>query len=390
MSTSDIIQPRAEGAALAMPRFTPRYTAFEYCRLFFAFVLAAMLVAEMHSVSVGLPPYHRHMSWSDIPFGLIVFGIPFVAAAKPRTQRDWMNVVAAALILPLANSVMPWVTEETIYALPQTFDRQVVALDAPLGINPSFVVGEYFTHHPLLRQICFGMYAAVAFPSALVAAIEAQSGRRRGPGALPIFLVIAGAGFILYHWLPVIGPAAYFETAFPFPRTSTIYNTARNAMPSLHTAWVLMAFLTTRGMSLPIRLTTAIIAIGTMIATLGSGEHYLTDLVVSCPFVLTIRALCAIELPWTASDRGGSIFIGAALVLVWGLAVRGAIEPSAIYGLVPAAMVATVVVSAWCERRLAQAEALHDGWAIQRQTPPPDPAPPPRTKRMTNPLPPIS
>ena len=150
------------------------------------------------------------------------------------------------------------------------------------------------------------MYAAVAFPSALVAAIEAQSGRRRGPGALPIFLVIAGAGFILYHWLPVVGPAAYFETAFPFPRTSTIYNTARNAMPSLHTAWVLMAFLTTRGMSLPIRLTTAIIAIGTMIAYATQPDnvafyvrHGLTALVPAYPdgMVLMRRKADAAERP---------------------------------------------------------------------------------------------
>jgi membrane-associated phospholipid phosphatase len=137
-----------------------------------------------------------------------------------------------------------------------------------------------------------------------------------GIGALPTFLVIAGVGFLLYHLLPVVGPAPYFDRSFPFATDRAYLPAPRNAMPSLHTAWVLIAFLATRGMSLPTRMVTGVAIIGTIIAILGSGEHYLTDLVVACPFVLLVRALCAIELPLTARERAGSLLFGSALLLV--------------------------------------------------------------------------
>jgi hypothetical protein len=217
------------------------------------------------------------------------------------------------------------------------------------------MMGEVFTRYPVFASICRIIYSAVIFPPALVAAMEARHGRRLGPGALPIFLVIAGVGFVIYHILPVVGPAPHFGGAFPFATARRFLPAPRNAMPSLHTAWVLMAFLATRGMAFPIRLITGVAVVGTMIATLGSGEHYLTDLIVACPFVLLIRALCATELPFTAPARFGSLSIGAALMLVWGLAVRGVIAPSDVSGLVPVAMVVTVAISFWWEHKLALA-----------------------------------
>ncbi|MEI7710838.1 MAG: hypothetical protein WCI94_05360, partial [Rhodospirillales bacterium] len=87
---------------------------------------------------------------------------------------------------------------------------------------------------------------------------------------------------------------------------------------------------------------------------LGSGAHYLLDLVVACPFVLLVRGLGAIELPVLARQRVEACLMGAALVGAWGLAVRGAVHPTA---LIPAAMVVTVVMSGRWESRLAQAEA---------------------------------
>ena len=81
-------------------------------------------------------------------------------------------------------------------------------------------------------------------------------------------------------------------------------------MPSLHTAWVLLAFLKTRGMPWPIRALNVFAAAGTMIRAFGAGEHCLTDLVVACPFVPLVRALCASELP--ARERYMPFLIGVA------------------------------------------------------------------------------
>jgi len=331
---------------------------FNLCPLFLLLVIAALCMAELDAAALGLPPPHRGISILAPFFALMVFGVPFALAAKPRGLRHWVNVLSAALILPMGNSIMPWASAQTIRLLPHIYDLQVVYLDATFGVQPSFMVADIFTRYPAFATICMGIYAAVIFPAALVGAMEAHYGRRMGLGALPTFLVIAGVGFAIYHILPVVGPAPYFAGAFPFVSEHNFLPAPRNAMPSLHTAWVLMAFLATRGMSLPIRLITASAAVGTMIATLGTGEHYLTDLVVACPFVLLVRALCASELPLMARARMGSFLVGAALLVVWGLAVRGVIAPPPVPGLVPLTMLATVAISIRWERNLARAAGM--------------------------------
>lgn len=328
---------------------------FDLCPLFLLLVIASILIAEVDAVIVGLPPPHQDMSAVALMGGLLVFAVPFAVTAKPRSIRDWVLVIAAGMILPLGNEIMPWASAQTIQALPHVYDQQVAALDATLGAQPSFVLGEMFVRHRTFAAVCEYCYAVVIFPAALVAAMEARAGRRMGLGALPTFLVIAGVGFPIYHLLPVIGPGPHFGATFPLPTPLTYHTAPRNCMPSLHTAWVLMAFLATRGMPWPIRAVTAFAAAGTMIATLGAGEHYLTDLVVACPFVLLVRALCASELPLLARARVRPCLVGLVLVSAWGLAVRGIVTPASIPGVVPAAMLATVTLSLWLECDLARA-----------------------------------
>jgi hypothetical protein len=55
----------------------------------------------------------------------------------------------------------------------------------------------------------------------------------------------------------------------------------------------------------------------TVFSTMGSGEHYLVDLVVAIPFSVMIVALCAISLPWSHRDRIYAGTFGAALTFFW-------------------------------------------------------------------------
>ena len=331
-------------------------SVFDLCPLFVVLVIAALGIAQIDSAILGMPLPLRDLSIEQKIVEMLIFAIPFALATGPATWRGWVNVLAAGLILPLGQTIMPWVSTETIWALPFVYDPQVVALDGALGFQPSFVLGDAFARDPLFAAICIGIYAAVILPTALVALAEGYRGRRTGPGALPIFLVIGGFGFTLYHLFPVIGPASNFIGSYPYPELFGHDPGPRNAMPSCHTAWVLMAFLTSRGMHWTIRILLAVAALGTMIATLGTGAHYLTDLIVACPFVLLVRAVCAIGLPLMAPERIGPALSGAGMIAAWGLAVRGVIAPAAIPGLVPAVMLATVVASYWLEHKLALAE----------------------------------
>jgi hypothetical protein len=62
----------------------------------------------------------------------------------------------------------------------------------------------------------------------------------------------------------------------------------------------------------------------TVIATLGTGEHYLVDLVVAVPFALTLQALFIAPPPVSRGRRWISIVTGLGLTLAWVLALRSA------------------------------------------------------------------
>lgn len=325
------------------------------CPRFLLLAVVALLIAEADALLFDLQRPHWHFSLRTIGLALVVIGIPFAVATRPRTVRDWTDVVAASLILPVGNLVLPWATDQTIWLLPRVFDAQVVALDASLGFQPAFVMGAWFNTHRTLAAFFIANYDSVMVITVVVAVAEAYRGRRSGPGLLPVFMVIAGIGFPIYHVLPVVGPAVWFIDSFPYPDLFGHLPGPRTTMPSLHTAWVVMAFPATRGMHPAIRIVAAVVALGTIVATLGTGAHDLTDLVVACPLVLLVRAVCATGLQRTSRERLVPGLIGAGLILVWGFAVRGLITPSAVPVLVPAAMLATVTIAFWLEHRLALA-----------------------------------
>jgi len=63
-------------------------------------------------------------------------------------------------------------------------------------------------------------------------------------------------------------------------------------MPSLHFAWALLLWWNSRGLPAWVRALTGCCLSLMVLATLGSGEHYLVDLVVGTPFALAVQAAC--------------------------------------------------------------------------------------------------
>jgi hypothetical protein len=57
----------------------------------------------------------------------------------------------------------------------------------------------------------------------------------------------------------------------------------------------------------------------TILATLGSGEHYLADLIVAPPLVLTVQAFCSSPILCASAGR---FSLGAVLTLAWLVSFR--------------------------------------------------------------------
>jgi hypothetical protein len=155
-------------------------------------------------------------------------------------------------------------------------------------------------------------------------------------GAFPAmlaFLVTGPIGILFYNLFPASGPRNLFRSNFPFhpfpiadlPRLALAplaMPGPRNAMPSLHLAWTLLAWWYSRGLSWMERAVAFAFLALTAFATMGTGEHFFVDLVVAFPFALLICGLCAYPVSWKDSRRVAAVLVGLGVTLAWLVTLR--------------------------------------------------------------------
>jgi len=273
-----------------------------------------------------------------------------------------LRFMLACLALPVASTVMLFALNYATPRLSFVYDPVVIGLDGSLGFQPASLVAGLFAFCWPLKQICLAAYMFLTATIAVSAGLEMRSGQVQGIGVLPTFMFAGILGYALYFLMPVVGPWPYLGADFAHllaeagpPLSHMDYSgIPRNCVPSMHTAWAVLAYLATRNRPLPVRCFSFLFMSFTLLATLGFGHHYFVDLVVAAPFVLLVRALCAVQLPW-AGDRLAGVAAGSIMVAAWCVAVRGVL-PAFMITIAPAAMLATLIVSAWLEMRLARGE----------------------------------
>jgi hypothetical protein len=211
---------------------------------------------------------------------------------------------------------------------PKVFDLFLYSFDLSLRTPISFLVGQLFRHFLWLRFFCLVFYIALPLPLALVYAARIRSARSKAIVAMLAFLVTGPLGVIFYNMLPACGPVHAVGPAFPFHPLSAadamrmqpepiLIQGARNAIPSLHMTWVLLIWWNSKGLSRWIRSIALTFVWATVLATLGTGEHYVVDLVVAFPFSLMVQALSSYSMPWRTGERRTAFLFGTFATLVW-------------------------------------------------------------------------
>ena len=250
---------------------------------------------------------------------------------------------------------------------PKTFDLFLYSFDSSLGVQISFAVGQMFWKFPWVRFACLVTYIALPLPLALVYAARLRRRRETALAVMLAFLVTGPLGVLFYNMLPACGPVHLFGAAFPFHPLSTadamrlnvapvVIKGARNAIPSLHMAWVLLVWWNSRGLPRWIRGIALLFVALTVLATLGTGEHYFIDLVVAFPFSLMVQALCSYFLPLRSGERRTAFLFGTFATLTWLVLLSFTTRLFWISPLVPWAMiVGTIAPSVFFWRRLAAA-----------------------------------
>ena len=211
---------------------------------------------------------------------------------------------------------------------PKTFDLFLYSFDCSLRVQFSFLMGQLFWTWPWVRFVCLVIYLALPLPLALVYAAQLRRQKEKALAVMLAFLVTGPVGVLFYNMLPACGPAHIFGAAFPFHPPSiadvmhmnvvpVLLKGARNAIPSLHIAWVLLVWWNSRGLARWIRAIALLFVVLTVMATLGTGEHYFIDLVVAFPFSLMVQALCSYSQPFRSGARRNAFLFGTFVTLIW-------------------------------------------------------------------------
>jgi hypothetical protein len=292
-------------------------------------------------------------------YGALFMAANFWLFARSETA---LGVRARALLLCASLPLASLLSELTlIHRLSDlSLDRVLLASDGLLGFQPGFAVALAVRAIPGGLRIIQAVYLSVPFAMACAYVANRPASR----SDLLKGLIVAGVlARPLYDLLPAAGPGFAFRDVFPgqVPTSGpdwmdpiALPHAAFNCVPSLHLSWALLIFWSLRGKSVLAAVVSGCFLALTAVATLALGEHYLIDLVLSVPFALAVRALCASPLarPWGWS-RIRALVLGSLLSVGWMVCVRTGLIFHFDGQLVWTVMVFTSLVSAYIEARFS-------------------------------------
>jgi PAP2 superfamily len=271
-----------------------------------------------------------------------------------------------------ASTMLEW----TGAAHPKTLDLYLLSFDGSLHVQMAYVVGRLYALHSWLHSASLLAYIGLAVPIAVVYSGKLLRLKEKAWPVMLAFLITGPVGIAFYNLFPACGPVHVFQ-GFPFRQLPTAdlprlllepvaVVGPRNAIPSLHMTWTLLAWWYSRGLSWWERAIAFVFLALTIIATMGTGEHYFVDLVVAFPFALMIQSLCAYPLKWKDAKRLTPFAFGLLVTLAWLMALRYSPRLFWTSALVPWALViATVVLSSLRQMDLDRAADAAGALAVE-------------------------
>jgi hypothetical protein len=261
----------------------------------------------------------------------LILALRFIWSHDERKLLGYAWIPALLFVASeyFASTMLDWTTA----AHPKTLDIYMLMFDASLRFQPAFVAGRLYALHPFLHNASLLAYIALAVPITIVYGGRLVRNLDQAFPAMLAFLITGPLGILFYNLFPVSGPRYLFGIQFPFSAASYAalahvilepvqIGGARNGVPSLHLAWTLLAWWYSRGLSRIERTISFVFLSLTVFATLGTGEHWLGDLVVAFPFALMISAVCSYRLPINDARRWTAFLFGLSATLTWMILLR--------------------------------------------------------------------
>jgi PAP2 superfamily len=330
--------------------------------------LAVAIAAALAVVRLLVVPHNPHdpAGFAAAMLGLGSFLVLGVRAARSSgLDRKRLFVLlgpALGLVFFIFSAQRALNLADLLY--PKTFDLYLYVFDGSLGFEPSFLLGHLFQHSLVIRNIGLLAYETLPLVMALVYAGYIDP-RATKPAwyILELFFAAGLLGWVFYNFVPGTGPAYAFAGLFPdrglpyhllhrllLERIPVSGDFPRNAIPSLHMGWVLLLWWSCRRFSRGARVAAFLYLLVTIMATLGTGEHYFIDLVVGVPFALMVEALCQSAIPF--GKRLVPLSAGLLMTLAWLSLIRFGTPLMLKSAAIPWALVlASTAFVFWLEQR---------------------------------------
>jgi hypothetical protein len=326
---------------------------------------------------------HNLLSISLGMLGLVSFallGFQTIWAEGEEKQQLKMVLIPAAALTFFTLASQRLLNLGAILS-PNTLDLYTYVFDGSLGFQPSFLVGTLFQRVQIVREIGNFTYFALPLGIALVYGGHLKRNRSSPWFVLELFMSAGLLGYFLYLLFPATGPIYVASHSFPnspvpFSQISlraipVNLQIVRNAMPSLHMAWALLIWYNSKPFSRFVRALAFSYVLITILDTLGTGEHYLIDLVVAVPFSVALQALCTRSIPMRSNARLVPLFGGTVLTIMWLIMLRYCIAVFVIHPFVPwVCIVGSVTLPGWwLARLLAASREVSQHSSLERGSP---------------------
>jgi hypothetical protein len=258
---------------------------------------------------------------------LTILGIRTLWSSKSRRPVLSWGFIASLLLIGLG-CVVPPALRWTAIANPKAFDLYLYSFDGSLHFQPSFLMGMLYLKWPHFHWVSILFYMGIPIVCTAVYGEYLVRNKKESFSVLGAFLLSGPIGIVFYNFFPALGPVYLFKSDFPLHSLSTnelmhlrlepiaLFGFP-NAMPSLHMTWALLGLWYSRGAAWWVRLVAIVFLVFTVLSTLGTGEHYLVDLVVAFPFALMVYGIFALSTPWLDPWRLRAILFGGAGTFLW-------------------------------------------------------------------------
>jgi PAP2 superfamily len=243
-------------------------------------------------------------------------------------------------------------------ARPKVLDLFLYAFDASLGVQPAVVLGQMFARFPWFAAISQIVYLALPVAIGLAFAGCVVKARDKAAAAVVAFLITGPIGACFYTMFPALGPAHILHANFPWHSLTMeqakrlalepiVVAGPRNAIPSLHAAWIFLVFWFCRRLSVAERIAAGFFVFFTLCGTLGTGEHYFIDLVVAAPFSVLILAVTQGLCRKWKQAYWAPLLGGLGLTLAWFGLLRYATPVFRVSPVIPWAACGATVLGCW-------------------------------------------